>query len=341
MAQDPVTYIKLPGKRRRIIVGRDTAYLGPDHLLTIESSGFSEQYKRYYFKDIQAINIIKTRKATITNSILLVLMIGLSVWGAFLYPGEMAPLSVFLWIISAVMLVYFIMNAPQGASCEVWIHTRVQKEKIPSLYASRIVNKAMKILVPAIEKVQGTLGGENLKNARNKLYFKKDDQFTPGTRVKIPRVQQTGGSLIWHRISFPMTMISGALIAVAIVYRPPLFLAFASIWMLSGFAVAVVAGAVQTRTGISGTVKAATWASAGAYLVILVIGYVETVVGWVTMASELDPFQTQNQWEMFKVYSKMDVLGTPWMFWLNTVQASILMMIGAAGLFLFYKDQNR
>ena len=35
-------------------------YLGPDHLLQTASTGYSETYKRFYFRDIQAIVIRKT-----------------------------------------------------------------------------------------------------------------------------------------------------------------------------------------------------------------------------------------------------------------------------------------
>src|SRR5262245_127100 len=36
-------------------------WLGGDHLLVVESNGYSEKYRRFYFKDIQALTICKTR----------------------------------------------------------------------------------------------------------------------------------------------------------------------------------------------------------------------------------------------------------------------------------------
>ena len=62
-------YRKLPG------IGRDVAtysrlYLGPGHLLVVNSTGFTESYKRFYFQDIQAIVLCRTRSRLIWNIIL-------------------------------------------------------------------------------------------------------------------------------------------------------------------------------------------------------------------------------------------------------------------------------
>ncbi|HEO70151.1 MAG TPA: hypothetical protein ENN80_02735 [Candidatus Hydrogenedentes bacterium] len=38
-------------------------YLGSDHVLHVAASGYSERSKRFYFKDIQAMVITKTRSA--------------------------------------------------------------------------------------------------------------------------------------------------------------------------------------------------------------------------------------------------------------------------------------
>src|SRR2546421_4946865 len=44
-----------------ISAASSSLWLGKDHVLLIESNGYSEGYKRFYFKDIQALIIRKTQ----------------------------------------------------------------------------------------------------------------------------------------------------------------------------------------------------------------------------------------------------------------------------------------
>ena len=56
-------YIRLARGRRSNIAGFSTSggyaslWQGKDHLLSIDSSGYTEEYKRFYYRDIQAIII--------------------------------------------------------------------------------------------------------------------------------------------------------------------------------------------------------------------------------------------------------------------------------------------
>ena len=63
MEPAPQTYQRLPGTRRTPF-RRATLWLGADHILSVNSARFSEEYKRYYFKDIQAIVVRQTSGAT-------------------------------------------------------------------------------------------------------------------------------------------------------------------------------------------------------------------------------------------------------------------------------------
>src|SRR5438270_8932541 len=45
-----------------VSAGSSSLWLGKDHLLCIDSSGYTENYKRFYFRDIQALVIRKTER---------------------------------------------------------------------------------------------------------------------------------------------------------------------------------------------------------------------------------------------------------------------------------------
>jgi len=70
MANETPAYQRLPGKKKGFLIGHHTLWQGSDHLLQIYSRLGVEDYKRYYFDDIQAIITRKTGSGKIQNIIL-------------------------------------------------------------------------------------------------------------------------------------------------------------------------------------------------------------------------------------------------------------------------------
>jgi len=83
MEQTPQVYRKLPGARRTPL-RKATLWIAGDHILSIDSHRFSEEYKRYYFKDIQAI-IVTTGSTAMGKAMglivaILLALLALSAW---------------------------------------------------------------------------------------------------------------------------------------------------------------------------------------------------------------------------------------------------------------------
>ena len=53
-------YQRLPGRWQGIFAGA-SLWLGPDHVLSIRSWRFREEYRRFYLRDIQSITITRCR----------------------------------------------------------------------------------------------------------------------------------------------------------------------------------------------------------------------------------------------------------------------------------------
>src|SRR6266849_2193626 len=81
-------------------------YLGPDHVLQSASTGYSEIYKRFYFRDIQAIIIRKTGLWLFWMLFWLLpaLAFALAALGTSVGP------SVGLWIMAAALLLGLLVN---------------------------------------------------------------------------------------------------------------------------------------------------------------------------------------------------------------------------------------
>src|SRR6516162_3063872 len=65
-------------------ITRSSLWLGDDHLLLVECTGYSETYKRFFFRDIQAITISKTKVRVVWNWVwgVLVAIAGLIIWAS-------------------------------------------------------------------------------------------------------------------------------------------------------------------------------------------------------------------------------------------------------------------
>ena len=153
MARAQKMYRRLPGNAAAL-ASYHRLWLGPDHLLAVRSVGFSEEYKRFYFSDIQALIVQKTDRREILNVIcalaailfgLLTLAISNPVWNGF-------------WIILTALAVFLLLvNWLRGPTCVCHVRTAVQTEPLPSLRRARTAGRVTALLKPLIEQAQGAL----------------------------------------------------------------------------------------------------------------------------------------------------------------------------------------
>lgn len=136
---------------------RVSLWLGPDHLLSVDSSGFSETYKRFYFRDIQAFTVRQTKRRAVWNAILVVPMVacltGVLSEIAFTPRNDVALI---IWLIClAALLVPFLFNNIFGTACACYLRTAVQIEELPSLCRVRKARRILAKIRPLILEAQG------------------------------------------------------------------------------------------------------------------------------------------------------------------------------------------
>ena len=152
MADAPVIYKKLPGVGSGALA-RHRLWEGPDHLLVVTSWPSGEGYKRFFFRDIQAIVIRQTSRRTGVNIALFIL--SLLTAGPFFVFGERGGDS---WIpatiVGGIWLVFIIINSLLGPTCETRIQTAVQTESITSLVRLRTALKVLARIQPHIVEAQ-------------------------------------------------------------------------------------------------------------------------------------------------------------------------------------------
>ncbi len=141
----------------RPFVSRYSAWLGRDHLLSVESKGFHERYRRFYFRDIQLVAIRGTsRRATLNwilaGSLLLFLLLTIA---SFRSGGRF--LEVITLIADVFIATPLVINNILGPSCDVYVRTAVQEVRVPALGRLRSARKTLNLIRPLIETAQGAM----------------------------------------------------------------------------------------------------------------------------------------------------------------------------------------
>jgi len=144
-------YKKLPGHRRGFLRGA-SVWLGPDHLLLVRSLRFREEYKRYYFRDIQAIVMAKVPRFHISTRA--------AVLAALCLPAFLTARTGILfstWKAAAVLLVLVWVLVSALRSCRCRIYTAVSADDLPSLYRAWTAHRLLRRVQPLIQQAQGAL----------------------------------------------------------------------------------------------------------------------------------------------------------------------------------------
>src|SRR6266404_2890795 len=153
------THHRLPG-RASGLAWYHRLWLATDHLLAVRTVWFTEEYKRFYFRDIQAILIAKTTTWKTWN-LLLGVAAGLVLLVAVLSSSGLS-LALLLGL-GGLLFVLFLVNLLQGPTCICQIRTAVQTERLPTLRRLRTARKVIARLKPIIAEAQGPLAPEQLQ----------------------------------------------------------------------------------------------------------------------------------------------------------------------------------
>lgn len=266
------SYRRLPGRGRRtsgcVSVGStiSTIWLASDHLLLRESIyGLSETYKRFYFRDIQAIIVRRTPR-----------------WIAWISVWTILSLVFFLCYVTAewrgwswpfffgVCFVLTMIQLARGPSCVTYLVTAVQRELLGSLNTVRKARRGLKVLVPLIEQKQGVFDpaafGEPIQTPNSR-----------GAAVLPAVVSGSSVSAETSRLHLALfaTTLAGGCIALWEAFRPSSVGLTATVVLIAAIIVlAIITLAMQGRRRVNKTAAALTWT--------ITIGY---IVGWIIIYS--------------------------------------------------------
>jgi hypothetical protein len=150
-------YTKSPG-RGWTWTGPSRVWLGDDHVLLVRNRIFFENYRRFFFNDIQGVVVRRTDLGKMWNGIWasFALLFGLLSL-AFESAGMIVMLS-----LAAPFAIALLVNMLLGPTCTFHIRTAVQTERIPAVSRIATATKFIARIEPFIAAAQGTPPGEEL-----------------------------------------------------------------------------------------------------------------------------------------------------------------------------------
>jgi hypothetical protein len=153
------SYRRLPGRTPWFRFGGISApstslWLGTDHLLKVERSASSENYKRFFYRDIQAIVVEQSSR----RSSLVIFDVGVVVV-IFLVTAAVSSLSTAAVATASILASPFVLglmfNVALGTTSQAVLVTAVGTEPLSSLSRLWRAAQAVQLLADEVTKAQG------------------------------------------------------------------------------------------------------------------------------------------------------------------------------------------
>ena len=325
MAHSVKTYQKLPGSKKGFLIGKHTLWQGKDHLLYIFSRFGVEDYKRFYFNDIQAIITRKTIVGKIQNIVLgcFILMFLVPV---FFFGGGW---SIFYAVVCGMMVLFLLINLYKGPTCETRLLTAVQTERLHSLSRLKIAGRVMDRVRPFIQLAQGTLKPEDL----NKIPVRPAERKAHGGPGATVAGRETGRV---HMILFGLLLFDGVLAAMEFFITHVIPTVLGSVAGM-GIGICVILALVkQHNSNLPASLRAITWTCLGLVCANFAVGYI-IGIGFAMR----NPRIAYNQWEVFKSLSSISPWESPLMMSLNFMAIGGALFLGIPGLIILLRSEKK
>ena len=327
MAKKKKEYRKLPGTKKGFLIGKYTLWQGDDHLLHIYSRFGVEDYKRFYFADIQAIITRKTIVGKVQNAVLGILLL------LFILPAILN--STFWAALTGILLILLLVNLYRGPTCETKLLTAVQTEKLHSLHRLKNAFKVMDRLRPHIQSAQGTLSREDLG--------KIPDRRINDNAVKGPsRLADNEATTTRHEkgrahlVLFGLLALDGLLAMSGFLFTHVIVTILSSIAGICMGIFVIIALVKQHNSDLSHALRTLTWASLGFVGIAFIAGYAISMV-----SAFKNPGLAYNQWQLFKSVSSLSPWDNPMVLGLHIFTICGAVFIGIPGMLMLKKSGSR
>jgi hypothetical protein len=310
-------YRRLPGRSGVIV--RNSLWIQDDHVLRVRRYPFSEEYRRYYFNDIQSIVLTELPNAAayVEYAIAAILMLATALLALTLH---------FVWAgVCGVAALLTLWLGLRSRNCACCLSTMVSTEELPSLRRRGAANKALAILRSEIQRAQGEVAAETVENHRSSF-----PAAAPAAKTEVPHY-----SGFVHWILFALVILRGVIAAIMLSAR--LYgwtVSMAGSGVSAGvLLMALIAAIKQYRTDLSRAVR---------WLVYTVFAwYALSTVGFFSVSIYIGVIMSKNAPRgTTPTVDPSVVMENPYMRYLQFSNIAVLLVIGCIGLVLLWRHVN-
>lgn len=309
---------------------RCSLWMASDHLLCVDRQLANEQYKRFYYRDIQAILIRPTNRTRNYNIAFALVIAAFMLAGLAIGGGGI----VFFGLLALVAAVIMIVNSAKGPCCSCHLRTAVQTEELPSL--SRLYNaeKAVALLRPLIEQAQGTLKPEDVQIIASQAPQVSVGPAALSHKARPAEVLKHDKGVL-HTILFWAVILNAVTCLVSGIIGEVLFGILGAVLFCSNLLLSLLSTIKQSRTDISAAVKRTVWfilifMCVDAYIILVVTG---GVAGFKHAQQHQTGPMAQPQFADFMTVASHPVSAG--------ISGTVLFICGAYGLFSLYKFRQQ
>lgn len=329
-------YKRIRGTGRNI-AGYNQLWMGEDHLLSLSIRVVAEEYKRFFYKDIQAFIIKPTYSGAIQITLCLLI--------AFLCAiGILAADFYWLLLILIPFLLYAAYVGFQRGTCKCWVKTATRCEELPSLNYKRRALKTIEKLRPIIEQAQGgaftfdsltnesagykPLGEGSVAAAGAGQSALAKTAQGPG-RKETPEKQRRQ----FHKPLYALFIISAGMTGLEFLFSSLLMEFCGGLIFLAIGALVIMALVRQGGGAVSSGLRTLTWISGGFALIAFGAGYITFMAVIIQ-----NPDIGNNHWLILKTMAEMSPKENSLLFALSIFHIIGCSFLGVTGLVLANKQ---
>ncbi|MCK5801319.1 MAG: hypothetical protein KAI66_00735 [Lentisphaeria bacterium] len=245
---------------------RQSLWLGPDHLLCVEHSSFSERYYRFYFHEIQSLQFQRTSFHSVLAWILGVVC-------AMAAVAVFSQVSLFLTVPGLVVLVpgsfLLVVHLVQGATCACTVRTAVQQRRLNCLGRVRTTERVLAQVRQLVMEAQ-----IDLPPVEEAIAALPEHSVTAPTARGVPAPTHVKGVREWSLVAGGTFLLQALCGGVVLLGIGEMIYGFVFL-VLVALAISLIAAVMHHRAGESGSdlVLALSWTGAGCQMLLGVIGY--------------------------------------------------------------------
>jgi hypothetical protein len=334
-------YRPVKGSRQHNFLGGSSSlWLSDDHLLLVRNNGWKESYRKFYFRDTQALIIAETKQRRNQCTVLLLTTL------FFLLMASLFREIGWVFYLPAafIALTAFLINWFKGPTCTTHIITAVQTTPLPCKRLA-VAQRLREELTGSIEKVQGHFNaehGEKLDSRLQKISTADKQQANAADQAKQAQ-EQAGGlekfTLFFdnraHIITYILFLLLAVISVISLGGRGQLLYSLESILFLVTLIAVIVALYRQSRSRLKGMLVLLTWL-APACLVIAVLANFGLFFKAVAHAADVESMFS-NEYELWMMLGRVQPADSLYLRVLLITRTACFTLLSITGLLFSFR----